>query len=120
MVSLGHAFRIGSMFYAGSNFNHLVQTKKAEGHKLITSGPYRFSRHPSYFGWTIWAVGTQLMLSNFVCAILWYLAALMFFQNRIPHEEHYLIKFFGPEYLEYAQKTPIGIPFVKGHSMIDK
>ena len=32
MVLIGHAFRIGSMFYAGSNFNHLVQTKKAEGH----------------------------------------------------------------------------------------
>lgn len=24
MVILGHSFRIGSMFYAGSNFNHLV------------------------------------------------------------------------------------------------
>ena len=26
MIVIGHAFRIGSMFYAGSNFNHLVQT----------------------------------------------------------------------------------------------
>ena len=62
----------------------------------------------------MWAVGTQLMLSNFVCAILWYLAAYLFFQNRIPNEEYFLIQFFGEEYVEYAKATPIGIPFVKG------
>ena len=102
MVLVGHTFRIGSMFYAGKNFNHVVQTKKNMGHQLVTSGPYRFSRHPSYFGWTLWAVGTQLVLSNYICAILWFMAAHAFFKNRIPHEEHYLIKFFGPGYLEYA------------------
>lgn len=119
MVVLGHGFRVGSMFYAASNFNHLVQTSKVKDHKLVTSGPYSVSRHPSYFGWFLWAVGTQLVLSNFVCAVLWFFAAQHFFKDRVPYEEYYLLKFFGSEYLEYAKRTPILIPGVKGHPAID-
>ena len=29
----------------------------------------RFCRHPSYFGWTMWAVGTQVLLSNYLCIV---------------------------------------------------
>jgi protein-S-isoprenylcysteine O-methyltransferase len=58
MVLIGHLFRVWSMFHAGKSFNHLVQTRKAQDHELVTSGPYSWSRHPSYFGWTTWAVGT--------------------------------------------------------------
>ena len=32
MMLVGHYFRIASMFHAGSNFNHLVQTTKQQGH----------------------------------------------------------------------------------------
>ena len=95
LVFTGHYFRIASMFHAGTNFNHLVQYEKKVDHKLVTSGPYRFSRHPSYFGWTMWALGTQLVLSNSICFVLWCIACYMFFQDRIVEEEYLLIKFFG-------------------------
>ena len=32
MTLIGHYFRIGSMFHAAGNFNHLVQTNKVQGH----------------------------------------------------------------------------------------
>ena len=98
----GHFFRISSMHHAGSNFTHLVQTKKQEDHDLVTTGVYSFSRHPSYFGWFTWAVGTQLLLNNYFCFPLWFYAAFTFFQDRIPHEEYYLVKFFGNKYKVYA------------------
>ena len=115
MVVVGHAFRVGSMFHCAENFNHRVQTTKADNHKLVTTGPYRYVRHPSYFGWSMWATGTQLVLSNYISFFLWFYASYSFFKKRIPHEEYHLVKFFGGEYKEYARKTPIRIPFVEGY-----
>lgn len=58
MIVVGHVFRIGAEFTAGSNFNHKIQFYKDEKHELVTHGLYSVSRHPSYFGWFLWAVGT--------------------------------------------------------------
>jgi protein-S-isoprenylcysteine O-methyltransferase len=105
------------MFYAAANFNNIVQTEKVEGHSLVKTGPYSISRHPSYFGWFLWSTGTQLVLSNPICYFLWFLACYLFFSERIEDEEKYLIKIFGDDYIDYALKTPIGIPFVKGNKI---
>jgi hypothetical protein len=32
LISIGHILRIGAMFTAARNFNHIVQTNKQEGH----------------------------------------------------------------------------------------
>ena len=58
MILVGHFFRIGAEFTAGYNFNHKIQFYKDEKHVLVTHGLYGVSRHPSYFGWFMWAVGT--------------------------------------------------------------
>lgn len=58
MIVVGHFFRIGAMFTAAQSFHHQVQYEKAVSHTLVTSGVYQMVRHPSYFGWTLWAVGT--------------------------------------------------------------
>jgi protein-S-isoprenylcysteine O-methyltransferase len=67
-------------------------------------------RHPAYFGWFYWSVGTQLLLCNPVCSAGYLLAAWSFFRDRIPAEEHYLAQFYGEKYVRYAQSTIIGIP----------
>ena len=41
----------------------------------------------------------------------------LFFNSRINIEEELLYEFFGDEYRNYAKKTPILIPFIKGYGM---
>lgn len=60
------------------------------------------------------------MLNNYVCFFLWLYAACTFFIERVDVEEIYLVRFFGEKYVEYASKTPIGIPFVKGNKDLNQ
>jgi len=91
LLIIGHTFRIGALFQAKRNFNHVVQSKQEKDHSLVTNGVYSISRHPSYFGWFLWSIGTQLMLSNLVCFFFWFWAGWKFFSERIPVEEYYLL-----------------------------
>lgn len=42
-------------------------------------------------------------------------AAYKFFEDRIPREEKILAEFFGQEYIDYAKKVPIRMPFIKSY-----
>ena len=114
-IVLGHFIRIGAMFTARKSFHHMVQEKKASTHTLVTTGVYAYFRHPSYFGWTVWALGTQLVLGNPISLICYALAAYTFFKDRIPYEEFKLTEFFGQEYRDYAKHVPIRMPFIKSY-----
>ena len=94
-IVIGHFLRIGAMFTAASNFHHIVQEKKAQTHVLVTRGVYAYFRHPSYFGWGLWAISTQVILCNPVSMVAYAFASYSFFAGRIPYEENQLHKFFG-------------------------
>lgn len=83
LVLLGQLVRSTAMAHLGTNFHHIVQVKRSEGHELVTSGIYATLRHPSYFGFFWWAVGTQILLGNFVCLILYVGVLWTFFGRRI-------------------------------------
>mmetsp|Transcript_1912 Transcript_1912/g.5988 ORF Transcript_1912/g.5988 Transcript_1912/m.5988 type:complete len:120 (-) Transcript_1912:354-713(-) len=89
----------------------LAQEQRDE-HVLVTHGIYSVLRHPAYFGYFWWAVGTQILLANPICLITYTAATFFFFRNRIPYEEQLLIRFFGQDYIEYRDRTYIGIPFM--------
>ena len=110
LVLGGQALRAAAMHTAGSNFTHLVATEKRRGHALVTRGVYRWLRHPAYDGWAAWAVGTQLLLGNPVCAVAYAAATWTFFAGRIPGEEEALLRFFGGAYADYARRTRILLP----------
>ncbi|CAG7935372.1 unnamed protein product [Penicillium olsonii] len=110
LLVVGQVVRTIAMATAASNFNHHVQSQHQEGHVLVKSGLYGYLRHPSYFGFFWWGLGTQLVLGNAVCFVGYALVLWRFFSSRIKREEAYLISFFGDEYVRYRKETPVGIP----------
>ena len=82
LVVLGLSLTV-AMAQAASNFNHHVQSQHKAGHVLVKSGIYRFLRHPSYFGFFWWGLGTQLVLGNVVCFVGYAVVLWRFFSTRI-------------------------------------
>lgn len=111
----GEILRKSAMFTAKTNFNHTVQFVKRVDHRLVTHGVYSLCRHPSYVGWFYWSVGTQFILLNPFCLIIYTLASWMFFRERVYAEELTLLTFFGPAYEVYQSKVSTGLPFIQGY-----
>ncbi|KAL8811027.1 MAG: hypothetical protein Q9200_002116 [Gallowayella weberi] len=86
MLLVGQGIRTLAMAQAGTNFNHLVQSKKKQGHVLVTDGIYGWLRHPSYFGFFWWGVGTQVVMGNVVCLAGYAVVLWRFFSHRIEGE----------------------------------
>ncbi|XP_006470238.2 protein-S-isoprenylcysteine O-methyltransferase A-like [Citrus sinensis] len=113
MVIAGEIIRKSAILTAGRSFTHIIKVCHEEHHELITHGVYGFVRHPSYCGFLIWSVGTQIMLCNPLSTIGFAFVVWHFFAERIPYEEYFLKEFFGIRYEEYARRVPSGVPFVK-------
>ncbi|KAK9764411.1 farnesyl cysteine-carboxyl methyltransferase [Basidiobolus ranarum] len=108
----GQLARTLAMYTAKHNFTHQVASFKEKEHVLVTDGIYRLMRHPSYFGFYWWALGTQFLLLNPIGIIGFAIALQYFFSKRIAYEEFTLQRFFGDEYTQYTKKTRTLIPFI--------
>lgn len=74
----------------GSNFHHAIRTSKEKDHQLVTGGIYKHLRHPAYFGWFWWSVGTQVLLANPLSVLAYSYASWKFFHGRIPYEGNWM------------------------------
>ena len=80
----------------------------AEARQLVTSGAYRYVRHPLYFAEEIATIGSVMQfLSAWTTMLL--VAQIAFQLRRIANEETLLTDVF-PEYAKYRQKTARIIP----------
>ena len=112
VVGIGQWSRCLAMYHCNESFSHIIREQKGS-QKLITSGIYSYFRHPSYFGFYVWTIGTQLLLQNWICLFLFIVSLQYFFVERIEYEEKLLVEFYGKDYIEYRSKVYSGIPFVK-------
>jgi len=95
----------------GKNVTSTVAIRKE--HTLVTSGPYRWVRHPLYSVGFLAFSGFSLLAANwFIFATL--LLAFGVLMQRTPIEERRLIERFGDDYLEYMQHTGRYLPRLKG------
>ena len=91
----------------GNNVSPTVVTRR--GHKLVTSGPYRWVRHPLYTVGFLSYIAFALLAANWYVAIL-SVVALFLLSLRVPAEEEALIARNGDAYLDYAKRTGRFIP----------
>ncbi|SCU95131.1 LADA_0G13718g1_1 [Lachancea dasiensis] len=116
LIIMGQYVRTMAMVTAGKSFSHHVKQTRNSDHVLVTTGIYGWFRHPSYFGYFWWALGTQLWLLNPLSFVMFAVVLWRFFDARIEYEERYLVAFFGLSYKDYTTKVGTGIPFVHSNS----
>ncbi len=73
--------------------------------RIVTHGPYRFSRNPMYIGLALWTLGIAFLVD---CA--WMLLAVpiglvLIDRLVVTREERYLERKFGEEYLSYKRRV---------------
>ncbi len=80
----------------------------AEARRLVTSGPYRYIRHPLYLGEAVTMLGLCLLIGTVAALLFW--AGINAFQLvRAGIEENKLAREFA-EYRAYRQKTRFILP----------
>jgi protein-S-isoprenylcysteine O-methyltransferase Ste14 len=106
----GMALRYWAVVTLGAFFRTTVETDGNQ--KVVTEGPYRLIRHPSYTGWLLVCFGYGFALQNWLslaAAVLLPLAALLY---RIHVEEIALVSSLGTEYIEYQKRTRKLVPWL--------
>jgi protein-S-isoprenylcysteine O-methyltransferase Ste14 len=110
MLAIGLVFRVGPMFALGRRFTWPLASQD-EDHRLLTTGFYRYIRHPSYLGGLVAMFGWALVFRSAIGLILNALLVPVFI-GFIPKEEALLKKEFGVAYDVYQQRTWRMVPFV--------
>ena len=94
----------------GRNFSGTIRIRG--DHQLVTSGPYRWVRHPMYPGLLAFVVGTLLLTGYWLIMLPALIGLLLIIVTRTPREEKQLIEQFGDTYHQYMQRTKRFIPGV--------
>ena len=103
LMLLGISSRIWAIKTLDKAFSATVQIK--EGQELITTGPYRWFRHPSYTGAWLLMVGDALVLQSWMSLSILSIGMLWAYSKRIRTEEETLYRAFGERYQSLESQT---------------
>jgi protein-S-isoprenylcysteine O-methyltransferase Ste14 len=79
---------------------------------VITSGPYRWVRHPSYTAGMIMFIGIGLALGNWFSFALLTVATIATYSYRVAVEERVLLETIGEPYGSYMKQRKRFIPYI--------
>jgi protein-S-isoprenylcysteine O-methyltransferase Ste14 len=105
LVTIGNAGALVALSQLGRSFSVM-----AESRQLITTGPYRYVRHPLYLAEEIAIVGVFLQFASPLTALL--LVMQIAFQLRRMHNEELVLTASFPGYTAYQRNTARLIPAV--------
>lgn len=94
----------------GKNWSISVAIK--EEHALVTTGPYRWVRHPMYTTIFVWGLAFFLLSANWIIGMA-FLGTNIVAAARADKEEAALTEEFGDQYHAYMQRTGRFLPPVR-------
>ena len=103
LILLGSSAAVIALLQLGSSFSLM-----AEARRLVTSGPYRFVRHPLYLAEELAVIGIFMQFLSVWTALI--LAVQIAFQLRRMHNEEIILAETFPEYAAYKEITPRLVP----------
>jgi protein-S-isoprenylcysteine O-methyltransferase len=106
----GLALRAWAIHHLGELFSAIVVIQR--DHRLVTTGPYRYLRHPSYTGALVAAVGFGVALGHWTSLLALVIGWAVGIAYRIRVEEATLRRTFGPAYDEYCARTRRLVPLI--------
>jgi protein-S-isoprenylcysteine O-methyltransferase Ste14 len=80
--------------------------------KLVTTGIYRYIRHPQYVGFLLITLGLNVWWLTIITLALWPVVIIVYYKLA-KKEEKEAEEEFGEEYLEYKQRVPGWIPRIR-------
>jgi protein-S-isoprenylcysteine O-methyltransferase Ste14 len=104
LATAGLAYSVWGLAFLRRSFSIIPEARR-----LVTGGPYSFSRHPVYLGEVTTAIGVNLATGGLLTAI-----AIAYFVVcellRIRWEERILASTFPNDYPAYARRVPRYLP----------
>ncbi|MGO9162153.1 MAG: methyltransferase family protein [Streptosporangiaceae bacterium] len=108
LFACGIVLAVWARLHLGRNWG-MPMTQRAEP-ELVTSGPYRFVRHPIYSGLLTAMLGTALVNNLLGLIVVAALVAYFYYCGIV--EERNLAATFPTAYPEYRSRTKMLIPFL--------
>ncbi|MFW9768224.1 MAG: methyltransferase family protein [Candidatus Thorarchaeota archaeon] len=125
-IMQGTLFLAGSVLFLRALFE--MTRKRSDPIPLVTSGPYRWVRHPQHLGIIMFLLPLALFNSSYSTwwtgirpgdILSWSLVAFMLIVAA-DLEERTLVKNFGTEFIEYCDRTSFLLPKVSLFAFLEK
>jgi protein-S-isoprenylcysteine O-methyltransferase Ste14 len=110
VMLVGLGLRVWAAVTLGGYYTRTLTTTK--NHRVVTTGPYSWVRHPAYLGVILLWSGFGVLSSSLAIAFLFPVVFVAVYLYRISVEERMLVEVFGDAYVQYQRRTNKLIPFV--------
>jgi protein-S-isoprenylcysteine O-methyltransferase Ste14 len=94
------------------NNNWSLSLQIRNNQTLVTSGIYKYIRHPMYLSILVWCLSLVFLLHNYLACLLPLILFVALIISRLPKEEKMMMEKFNGLYAEHKRKSFRLIPFI--------
>jgi protein-S-isoprenylcysteine O-methyltransferase Ste14 len=108
VIWMGLAIRVWAVLTLGGSFRTTIEVDA--GQSVVSRGPYRWIRHPSYTGLLLVLLGVGIGIGNWLAVAVCFILPPIALLYRIRWEEAELVRVLGDAYSAYESRTKRLIP----------